>query len=119
MRDVYRRSNLSDYDREVDVRLAVRITDRDNFPATGNDGGGTVEDITLRFPASCVPTADASTGASCAVDTTLDAVVPGTVREGARAVWDLGQIQIYDGGADDQGATDPNDLFQVQGLFVP
>lgn len=119
MRDVYRRSNLSDYDREVDVRVAVRTTDRDNFPATGNDGGGTLEDITLRFPASCVPTGDASTGASCAVDTTLDAVVPGTVREGGRAVWDLGQIQIYDGGADDQGATDPNDLFQVQGLFVP
>jgi Tol biopolymer transport system component len=119
MRDVYRRSNLFDYDREVDVRMTVRITDRDNFPATGNDGGGTLEDMTLRFPASCVPTADASTGASCAVDTTLDSIVPGTVREGGRAVWDLGRIQVYDGGADDQGATDPNDLFQVQGLFVP
>jgi len=119
MLDVYRRTDLSDYAGEIDVRVTVRITDRDNFPATGNEGGGTVEDTTFRIPGSCVATADTSIGASCAVDTTLDAIVPGIVREGGRAVWELGRIQVYDAGADGQASTDPNDLFQVQGVFIP
>ena len=82
-------------------------------------GGGTVEDVVLRIPGSCAATADPNLGSACGVDTTLDSITPGLLREGARAIWELGQIQIYDGGADGDAATDPNELFQVQGLFVP
>ena len=119
MLDVYRRSDLSDYAGEIDMRVTVRITDRDNFPAAGSEGGGTLGDMTFRVPGSCVPTANVDTGASCTVDTTLDSITPGTVREGGRAVWQLDQIYVYDGGTDGAASTVPNDPFQVQGVFIP
>ena len=117
--DVYRRSDLSDYAGELDMRVTVRITDRDNRPLIDNSGGGTVQDITFTFPGLCTPTVDTTTGASCAVNTTLDSILPGIVKEGARAVWELDQVQVYDGGEDGHASSGPNDLFQVQGLFVP
>ena len=40
--------------------------------------------------------------------------------EGQRAVWELGQVQVYDGGADgDADTTGDNTLFAVQGTFTP
>ena len=47
---VFRRATMTDYTGEIDVRLSVRITDKDNFPTTGNVGGGTVEDFVLQVP---------------------------------------------------------------------
>ena len=61
-----------------------------------------------------------SIGAACAVNTTADALVPGTVTEGARAVWQLGQVQLFDGGADGVASTTgDNTLFETQGVFAP
>jgi hypothetical protein len=35
-------------------------------------------------------------------------------------VWGLGQVKVYDGGADgDADTTGDNTLFEVQGLFAP
>jgi hypothetical protein len=54
------------------------------------------------------------------VTTTLDAVQPGMVPEGKRSVWELGSIEVYDGGADDLAATPSgNTLFARQGVYVP
>ena len=47
------------------------------------------------------------------------AIVPGAVKEGKRAVWQVGQVQVYDGGADGAVTTSPNTLFARQGVFVP
>ena len=58
-------------------------------------------------------------GATCGGTTTLDAVVPGTIKEGKRAIWQLGQVRVNDGGADGVVSTTPNTLFAVQGIFVP
>ena len=51
--------------------------------------------------------------------TTADAVVPGLVREGDRAIWELGRIEVWDGGPDGDVDTADNDLFATQGLFIP
>ena len=59
------------------------------------------------------------TGSECSVDTTADAVVPGIIDEGARAVLQLGQVTVADGGPDGLAATEPNGVFAVQGIFVP
>ena len=41
-------------------------------------------------------------------------------REDKRAVWQLGKVQVYDGGADgDADTAGDNTLFMEQGLFVP
>jgi hypothetical protein len=45
--------------------------------------------------------------------------MPGSVRSGDRAVWQIGKVQVFDGGPDGLVATADNSLFQVQGVFVP
>ena len=115
--DVRWNDNLSDYFGQLQLRGAVRITDRlngslENEAATGQD---------TEFPVliQCTTTASTSTGGQCSQTTSLNAVVPGMVVEGKRATWQLGQVQLYDGGptgyAGGSGAT----LFATQGIFVP
>jgi hypothetical protein len=41
------------------------------------------------------------------------------VQEGRRAIWELGQGRVFDGGADGDPATNDNTLFAVGGVFVP
>ncbi len=46
--------------------------------------------------------------------------MPGAVAGGLRSVRQLGQVQVFDGGADgDAGTLENNTLFAVPGLFVP
>ena len=45
--------------------------------------------------------------------------MPGVVKEIRRANWQIGQVQVFDGGADGVVSTNPNTLFAVQGVFVP
>lgn len=62
----------------------------------------------------------AGVGSTCSASTSADAVVPGITPEFKRAVWQLGQVEIYDGGEDGDGdTTGDNTLFATQGLFVP
>ena len=66
------------------------------------------------------PTADNTIGSLCALSTSADAVVPGQVAEGARSNWELGQIKVFDGGADqDADTAGDNTLFMDEGIFVP
>jgi hypothetical protein len=54
------------------------------------------------------------------VKTTADAIQPGTVREKARAIWQLAQVRLFDGGSDGVASTiSGNTLFEKQGLLVP
>jgi hypothetical protein len=42
------------------------------------------------------------------------------VPEGLRAIWGLGQVQVFDGGQDGSLATTTgNSLFMTQAVFVP
>ena len=67
----------------------------------------------------CTATGDTTIGSTCAVATTADAVTPGVIKEGMRAIWQLGQVQVLDGGADGVASTTPNTVFARQGVFVP
>ncbi len=88
--------------------------------ATRTAESATVTDVPLEVPVQCSATADPATGAVCSLNTTLDALLPGTVREGARAVVQLGRVDVLDGGADDDVDTPAdNKRFATQGLFVP
>jgi glucose/arabinose dehydrogenase len=104
----------SDYTGEVQVTTRLRITD--------SDSGGVATTLDSPFNATvpCTATAaDTSIGASCSVDTTVDAIVPGAVTAGHRAIWGLGRIEVFDGGTDGDAETAGNTLFLTQGLFVP
>ncbi len=100
--DVRRRADLSDYSGALQARTTLRVTDR-------AEGTSTVTDITLPIDVPCTATA-ADVGATCSVATTLDALYPGTVDEGARAVWQLGGVELLDGNSD---------VFARPGLFIP
>jgi hypothetical protein len=114
--DVRNKSDLSDYAGELQLDQGLRITDRDN----GSPGPGTVSDADFPVTIPCVPTADTTVGSTCAIDTTVEAIVPNALKEGRRAVWEIGQVKVYDGGTDGAASTTAdNTLFMDEGLFVP
>ena len=110
-----------DYIGQLQVDSTVRTTDR--FNATGAGGGSeaaTGIDIPFRFPFACASTASMDVGGSCAVsNTSMNALIPGSVKDGKRAVWQLSEMTITDGGPDGQIGTTPNTVFMRQGVFVP
>ncbi len=116
--DVRNKSDLTDYTGELRVVFGLRITDRNNGPAANIPG--TVVDSTFAFNVTCAATGG-SEGGECNATTTVDAVTGANLaREGKRAVWDLSQIRVFDGGADgDADTAGDNTLFAVQGVYVP
>jgi dipeptidyl aminopeptidase/acylaminoacyl peptidase len=119
VRDVWTRATMTEYDGELNLNTSIRRTDKENTPQPGGNGAATVAFHVLYASIPCTPTA-AAPGATCNLTTTFDALYPGIVREGKRAIWGLGQVQIQDGGADhDANTVGDNALFMVQGVFVP
>jgi hypothetical protein len=114
--DVRNRSDLSDYTGDLQVLLPLRITDRLN--GADNDEPATAMDIPIAVTIPCTATAGPE-GAACSVTTSVDAVTGGVAREARRAVWALGPVKVFDGGADGDVATQDNTLFAEQGTFAP
>jgi len=110
---VLNKSDLTPYDGELSADAGLRITDRSNSPSPGGPGPGTVEDTSFPVTVPC-------TAGTCVVSTSANALMPGAVLEGRRAIWQLGQVKVYDGGADGVASTAGDDtLFMVEGVFVP
>jgi hypothetical protein len=109
------RRGLIPYAGELQVVLQIRATDRQN--GTSNTDAATIRDFRLKFTMPCLAAGDG--GTTCGASTTADAAAPGLVVEGKRANWELGSVNLYDGGDDGLVSTAPNDLFATQGVFVP
>jgi hypothetical protein len=117
MTDVREQGTLADYTGELEARPTVRFTDQ-------VDGGGplpaTTEDVPFPVSVPCSATVDTTIGSACAITTSANAVLPGSVVGGRRSIWALDKMQVYDGGSDGSAATTAdNTLFATQGLFVP
>jgi hypothetical protein len=95
----------------------MQITDKSNGSVPQDPG--TVTEFLAGFSVPCAATSDTTIGASCSLTTTGDTLIPGLVKEGARTMWQLGQLYATDGGADNVAITDPNSVFMRQGVFVP
>jgi glucose/arabinose dehydrogenase len=117
--DVRRKSDLADYTGELQGRLPIRITDKDNPPPAGGSSAATATDGTFTFTIPCTATGSTTIGSTCSIATTADAVVAGVIKESVRTVWGLGQIDVLDGGPDGVASTADNTVFVRQGLFVP
>jgi len=107
----------ADYTGQLQARVSSQVTDKRN--GAGGTDPATGAAISLDFTAACSATASTAEGALCSASTTLNALSPGAVQAGGRAVWELGEARVYDGGPDGSATTSPNDLFAVQGVFVP
>ena len=106
--DVRRKTNPATlYTGQIQLSLPVRITDRYNV---GDQA--TVQDLPFNITANC-------TSGTCNFATSFDSSLASVIKEGKRAVWDLGQVQVFDGGADDNVSTAGNTLFETQGYFAP
>jgi TolB protein len=117
--DVFTKA-IADYTGELRARVMLQITDKDNTPNPGGPGAATTTEIPLELTVGCTPVADPLEGSSCTATTSADALAPGTVKEGRRSIWQLGRVEVYDGGADGDAQTPAGDtLFATQGLFVP
>jgi hypothetical protein len=115
--DIRRQSDLLDYMGELQLVLTARMTDRlngyyQNDPATATD-------VPLSLPVPCTSTTNTGIGSSCNLSTTLESVLPGTVTEGKRSIWELTNLEVRDGGADGDADTVPNTVFLKTGLFTP
>jgi hypothetical protein len=125
-------SGPADYSGELRLSFAVRITD--HYNATSPFGGtdtATVEDFTMDRPApqhphpvpldwACAQSGSTSTGSTCSLNTSMNAVIPGSVKDAKRSVWALDAVRIYDGGADGDGDTAAdNTVFARPGIFIP
>ena len=115
--DVRRRNDLADYAGELAAGASVRITDKYNGTVPADSA--TVSDIPFPFTVPCATTTNSTVGSTCAVDTTGEALVPGAIKEKARTIWELGQVELRDGGPDGNADTDPNTVFARQGVFIP
>ena len=82
------RSDDSEYSGELRVQIGSRLTDREGSTASST------REFRLSWDVPCTPTADPDYASSCALDTTLDAVLPGAAPEGTRAVWRVGQVGV-------------------------
>ena len=103
--------------KELRVVLALRMTDRWNGPALRDNA--TVTDLEVAVNVLCQGGAPPN-GAICAESTMMNAVLPTVVVEGQRALWQVDQVKVYDGGTDgDADTTGDNTLFAVQGILVP
>jgi streptogramin lyase len=115
--DVRSKSDLSDYTGELQADQTLRITDGQNGPS--QDEAGTMQDIQFPVTLPCSATANPMVGSTCAVSTSANAVMPGSVIAGKRAIWELGQVQVFDGGASGTAGASDATLFEDEGVFVP
>jgi hypothetical protein len=116
--DVRRQGTLADYTGELSVEQIVQITDRFNGP--GRNEAGTVQPNPYRFTVPCAATSDPAVGGYCSMSSTFNAILPGSIVESGRSIWELGEVKVFDGGPDGlAGTPGDNTLFERQGVFVP
>jgi hypothetical protein len=108
---------LADYTGQLQVDAAVRITDKLNGPAQDEPATGSDTNFPVTVP--CTATGATNIGSTCSVATSFNAVTPGAIVASQRAIWQLGETKVFDGGPDGVASTSPNTLFERQGVFVP
>jgi dipeptidyl aminopeptidase/acylaminoacyl peptidase len=119
LNDVFKK-DLSDYGGALRASLPLRITDKDNTPAPGGPGAGTTQPFQYGFDIPCTPDPATNIGSDCSISTTADTLVPGTIKESLRTIWQIGRVRVDDAGPDgNPDTTTDNTVFAVQGMFVP
>jgi hypothetical protein len=123
--DVRNRPSLTDYVGRVLMRADLQITDNANAPETPEPG--TVQTFKYSAPVDCVSTPSTSVGSNCNLTTTANTLVPGTVIESRRSIWQLGQVEVMDAGPNGTGYANcpptcgdgDEATFLREGIFAP
>ena len=114
-------SGPADYAGEMRFSVTARLTDHWNAiaPGGGTDAA-TVQDFAVDYSGPCTQNGSTSTGSTCNLATSLNALIPQSVPDTKRMLWELDSVRIYDGGADGDGDTAAdNTVFARPGVFIP
>jgi hypothetical protein len=115
----------SDYTGKVLISASIRLTDKLNGSPAVESGTG--QDFPLEVPVQCAATAGTE-GANCALTTTVNSLFPGSILDGKRAIWEIGDLKVKDAGPNGTGyasgcpsACGDGDeaVFMRPGVFVP
>jgi hypothetical protein len=111
---------LSDYTGSLAAFLSGQITDRASGGAA-DAATGTMPTFQPpgRFSVPCTATADPAIGSDCDVVTTVDTLLPNSIQESRRTVWQLSEVRISDGGPNGDPADFEGTPFLTQGVFTP
>jgi hypothetical protein len=102
-----------DYTGQLQATTSVRLTDSDY------GASGTTQDFPFSVTVPCAASASTTIGSTCAVSTSANAVIPGSVQTGNRAIWQMAQVKVFDGGATGNAGASDARLFEDEGVFVP
>jgi glucose/arabinose dehydrogenase len=101
----------------------LRLTDTASCTAApcagAYDKPATTTDVDFSIPIDCAGTADPAVGATCAVSTTADTLMPGFAKQGRRAVLQVFRVRVSDSGANGIRSDSDDRLFAQEGLFAP
>jgi len=115
--DVRNKTGLTDYTGELQAKLPLQITDKLNGPSVTENATGSTS---ISFAIPCTATGSTTIGSTCSITTTANSVIPGSAVSGSRAVWELQNVQVFDGGPDGTASTTSgNTLFADDAIFVP
>jgi hypothetical protein len=123
--DVRNNPALTDYAGSLMASVSIKLTDNQNSEEQPEPG--TVQAYTLNWSIPCATTTDTTKGSDCNSTTTVNALVPGSVVEIKRTLWELGQVLVKDAGPNGTGVSacpptcgdGDETTFMRQGIFVP
>ena len=95
----------------------LRLTDRANG-ASGSDPG-TATDFDFSAPVGCTATSLPTVGSDCRLDTSMDAIIPGMIKENDATVLQVFRLRLMDSGANGTRGDGDDRLFGHGGLLVP
>lgn len=113
---------LSDYTGSLRAVAESQRTDHRNGAA--NAVTAVSDFYVFNFAVPCTTTAATTIGSTCSASTTSNATLPGQITETQRAVIEINNVQLWDGGVDGDPDTQPSDgtasqVFMRSGVFVP
>jgi hypothetical protein len=113
----------ADYVGDTHFAFTVRLTDHWNASAPGGGiDAATVQDLPIEdsWFAPCAQTASTAAGSTCNMATSMNAFIPGVIKDTKRTQYEVDDLRIYDGGADGNGdTTADNTVFLRPGVFIP
>jgi hypothetical protein len=124
--DVRKKSDLTDYTGKVLVTADMLVTDKYNGSFTSEPG--TTQTVRLNMPVQCTTTSLTTVGSDCNLNTSANTILPGSVIELRRAIWDIQQIIVKDAGPNGTGYSagcpptcgdGDETVYLREGIFVP
>jgi hypothetical protein len=110
-----------DYVGQLQIEIGMRITDHFNSPPVT----ATAVDIIFPVSVTCASTTSVTIGSTCAIVTSMNALVPGSAPAAKRMVIQIpqrtptGGIQVYDGGQFGTAGASDATLYLEPGVFLP